>query len=233
MPLDATIKQLFNAIIRGDEEDSKVFAQEAINLGADPTNLIQESIQSALDVIGENFANGSVFLPELIMAGDAAQSALEFIIPTISEEKSKSVIKGTVVIGTPFGDNHDIGKNIVGAIVTARGFKVIDIGINVPPNKFVDEALKNDADIIAVSTLLTTSLPYQRDIVQLLVDRNERDKFFLLLGGGPVTPEWTREINADGYGWSANDAASLCLQLVEGSQKPPLSEPLIIGALKN
>ncbi|OGO20970.1 MAG: hypothetical protein A2Z14_14755 [Chloroflexi bacterium RBG_16_48_8] len=232
MILEEIIAKLSVAIVNGDEEAAGKFSAEALDMGADPRKLIQEAIQSALDTVGNNFENGKAYLPELIMAGDAAHAALKFIIPKIQDREAKAINKGTVVLGTPFGDNHDIGKNIVGAILTARGFRVIDIGINVPPNKYIEAAVKENADIIAVSTLITTSLPYQREIIKILQDRGLRDKYFVILGGGPVTPGWTREINADGYGWSAIDAATLCLQLMDGNKKPPLPEPLIFGELR-
>ncbi len=138
----------------------------------------------------------------------------------------------TVVIGTLFGDNHDIGKNIVSAILAAHGFKVVDLGINVEPKTYVEAAAKEGANVIAASTLITTSLPYQRQIAQLLVDSGQREDFFFIVGGGPVTPEWAQEIGADGYGRDANDAAAVCRKLVESGAKPPLEKAIIEGALK-
>jgi len=232
MNKEEIITQLQDAIVEGDEEASSRFAELALDAGADPISLIQVSIQKGLDIVGDNFQTGACYLPELILAGDAAHAALSLIIPRISENESGDLTKGTVVIGTPFGDNHDIGKNVVSAILTARGFTVIDLGINVPPVEFVQRAEELKADIIAVSTLITTCLPYQREIIKILEDKGARNKFYVILGGGPVTPDWAREIKADGYGWSANDAANLCLQLVDGESPPPLPEPIVLGALK-
>ena len=231
MSLEEKKKLLSNSILDGEEDLSRGFTDECLELGADPTSLIEESIKIALDEMGERFPSGAAFLPELILAGDAAKAALEIIIPKIQEDDSEAVNKGTVVIGAPFGDVHDIGKNIVGAILTARGFKVVDLGTNVPPSEYIDDAKKENANIIAISTLLTTSLPFQREVIQILHDIGNRDQYFVIVGGGPVTSGWTKEINADGYGWSGNDAANLCLQLMDDKQKPPLSEPVVFGAV--
>ena len=176
------------------------------------------------------------FLPELILAGDAARAALDLIIPSISADDLEGSVQGTVVIGTIFGDAHDIGKNIVGAILAAHGIKVIDLGINVAPRQYIETALAENADIIAISSLITTSLPYHREVINNLRDRGEREKFFVIVGGGPVTAEWTAEIGADGYGRDAQDAAKVVTALLSGlaeGQTAPLDEPVTVGALKH
>ena len=226
------IKQLSTAIAEGDEETASRLAGEAVAAKIEPMRLVKEAIQPAMDVVGKAFECGDAYLPELILAGDAARAALDKIVPQISAEDQAAVRRATIVIGTMFGDNHDIGKNIVSAILAAHGFKVIDLGINVLPRDFVERAAKEGAQIIAASTLITTSLPYQRQIVQLLKDSGRRDHFFFIVGGGPVTPEWARDIGADGYGRDANDAASLCHKLMQAENEPPLAEPIIEGALK-
>ncbi len=229
---DGLIQQLTSAVAEGDEDESARLAEEAITAGIEPMILIKKGIQPAMDIVGNNFESGDAFLPELILAGDAARAALDYIIPQISEEDQGTVEKGTVVIGTMYGDNHDIGKNIVSAILVAYGFRVVDLGISVPPKDFFEAATKEGTDIIAASTLITTSLPYQRQIIEILKDTGQRDKYFVIVGGGPVTPEWTREIGADGYGRDAKDAANLCQRLMSGGSKPPMDEPIIVGALK-
>lgn len=232
MSLEEIISKLTEAVAIGDEDAAASLAEEGLAAGADPMELVQQGIKPAMDKVGDDFDKGDAFLPELILAGDAAKAALEHIIPQIEDDKSGLANKGTVIIGTLYGDNHDIGKNIVAAILTANGFKVVDIGINAHPNEYVQAAEKEGADIIAASTLITTSLPYQREIVNILNDAGMREKYFVILGGGPVTPEWTQEIGADGYGRDANNAAMLCQKLMESGQKPPLSEPIVEGALK-
>jgi methylmalonyl-CoA mutase cobalamin-binding domain/chain len=189
-----------------------------------------------MDDVGQAFEDGTAYLPELILAGDAARAALDLIVPTISPDDLEGAVQGTVVIGTIFGDAHDIGKNIVSAILAAHGIKIVDLGINVSPKQYIEAALSQDADIIAISSLITTSLPYHREVINTLKDRGERDKFFVIVGGGPVTAEWTAEIGADGYGRDARDAAIVVTQLLEGlakGKKAPLAEPVTVGALKH
>lgn len=233
MAKKALINKLSEAVIDGDEAAAAKAAQEAVDGGVAPMELVEQGIQPAMDVVGERFESGAAFLPELILAGDAARAALDIIVPLIPQDEQAAGRRGTVVIGTLFGDNHDIGKNLVSAILSAHGFKVVDLGINVEPKAYLEAAQKENAQIIAASTLITTSLPYQRQIAQLLVDSGQRDKFFFIVGGGPVTPEWTRQIGADGYGREANDAAVVCRKLMAPDVQAPLAQPIVEGALKS
>lgn len=225
-------KDLKEAVVAGEEADAGRIAREALEAGVGAMELIKDAIQPAMDAIGQSYDCGDIFLPELIRAGDAGKAALDHIIPRLSSADASTARAGTVVIGTMFGDNHDIGKNVVSALLVANGFKVVDLGINSPPKKFLEFAKNEGATIIAASTLITTALPYQREIVQLLKDSGNREKFFVIVGGGPVTPEWAKQIGADGYGRDAKDAVEACLRLVDGVNRPPLAEPVIVGALK-
>lgn len=227
---------LKGAVIEGDEEAAASFAEQAIGAEMKPLDIIKGGINPAMDEVGQAFEDGEAFLPELILAGDAARAALDFIIPSISADDLEGSVQGTVVIGTIFGDAHDIGKNIVSAILAAHGIKIVDLGINVPPKAYIEAALKEEANIIAISSLITTSLPYHREVINTLRDRGEREKFFVIVGGGPVTPEWTAEIGADGYGRDARDAAVVCQQLLAGlaeGKTAPLPEPVTVGALEH
>lgn len=227
---------LKSAVMEGIEEEAAEFASQAIAAGMAAMDIIRGGINPAMDLVGQAFEDGEAYLPELILAGDAARAALDLIIPSISEEDLEGAVHGTVVIGTIYGDAHDIGKNIVSAILAAHGVKVIDLGINVPPKQYIEAALSENADIIAISSLITTSLPYHREVVNALRDRGERDRFFVIVGGGPVTAEWTAEIGADGYGRDARDAAVVVTELLQdlaAGHKPPRSEPVTAGALKH
>lgn len=226
------IEQLSNAVAEGDDVEAARLAEEAMAAHISPMAAVRQAIQPAMDLVGKRFECGDAYLPELILAGDAARAALDKILPHVAPADQDAAQRATIVIGTLFGDNHDIGKNIVGAILAANGFRVVDLGINVPAKDFVERAGKEHAQIIATSTLITTSLPYQRQIIQMLKDSGQRDRFFVIVGGGPVTPEWAKEIGADGYGRDANDAAALCRKLMDPVNEPPLSEPIIEGALK-
>ena len=232
MELEEMVGKLKQAVIEGDDTTAAEVAKGALAEGARPMVLVKQAIQPAMDVVGSQFESGEAYLPELILAGDAAHAALDKIIPMIETDDKESAETGKVVIGTLYGDNHDIGKNIVSAILSAHGFTVVDLGINVQPREYLEAALQQNADIIAASTLITTSLPYQRQIVELLEDSGNRDKFYFIIGGGPVTPEFAREIGADGYGRDANDAASVCKQLMGSGLSAPLDQPIVEGALK-
>lgn len=226
------IAELKEAILVGDETAAADTTRLAIEQLGDheAIDLISDAVRPALDLAGEKFQAGEMYLPELMLAGYAAQVAIELILPLLPSPES--ALKGTVVIGSPTGDLHDIGKNIVSALLTAHGFKVVDLGVDVPPSGFIKSAQKEGTDIIAVSTLLSTCLPYQREIVNLLSDMGCRDQFYVICGGGPVTPEWVQEIRADGYGREAADAVALCDSLLSHRLPPPLPQPRILGALR-
>lgn len=226
------IDALREAVISGDDVQAAAAAQAAIDGGETPGLLIREGINAPMDQVGKSFQEGEIFLPELIMIGDAARAASDVIVPHISVEDLDSSSGGKVVIGTIQGDMHDIGKNIVSAYLMATGFKVKDLGTDVTPKEYVRAAVEENADVIAISTLLSTTQPLFDQILRTLVDSGQRDKFFVVVGGGPVTPEWAEEINADGYGRDAADAADLTRQLLSAGKKPPYDKPLVIGALK-
>lgn len=226
------MESLCTAIIEGDDVKAVEISEKALEMGMAPLEIVKSGIQPAMDVVGDRFQAGEAYLPELIVAGDAATAAMDLLLAQLSDDDSAMAKKGTILLGVMFGDNHDIGKNLVQAVLAANGFKVIDMGVNVHPKAFIETAIKEKADIIASSTLITTSLPYQRELIELLKAMGKREDFFIILGGGPVTPEWTKKIGADGYGRDAKDAVTLCLKLVSGDYKPGLDEPIIENALK-
>lgn len=226
------IDQLKQDILDGDEEQAAIAAKAALDAGIDPQMLIKEAITEPMEKIGKLFQDGEIFLPELIMVGDAARSASDEIVPHISVEDLDASTGGTVVIGTIQADMHDIGKNIVAAYLMATGFKVKDLGTDVTPKDFVRAAVEEKADVVAISTLLSTTQPLFANIVKTLVDSGQREKFYVVVGGGPVTPEWAADIGADGYGRDAGDAAELTRQVMSADKKPPFEKPVVIGALK-
>ena len=232
MEHEELMEMLSAAVIEGDDVKAVEISEKALEQGMLPLDIVKAGIQTAMDIVGDRFQAGEAYLPELIVAGDAATAALDVLLGQLSGDDSAMAKKGTVLLGVMFGDNHDIGKNLVQAVLAANGFKVIDMGVNVQPKAFIETAIKEKADIIASSTLITTSLPYQRELIELLKAMGRREDFFVILGGGPVTPEWTQKIGADGYGRDAKDAVSLCLKLVSGEFTPGLDEPIIENALK-
>lgn len=226
------IDELKQLIVEGDDEQAGSAAQAAIDAGVDPSQLIKEAINAPMDDVGKKFQDGDIFLPELIMIGDAARVASDVIVPHISVEDLDAASGGTVVIGTIQGDMHDIGKNIVSAYLMATGFKVKDLGTDVTPKDFVRAVVEEKADVIAISTLLSTTQPLFANITKTLVDSGQREDVYVIVGGGPVTPEWAEEIGADGYGRDAADAADLTRQVMTAGKKPPFAKPLVVGALK-
>jgi corrinoid protein of di/trimethylamine methyltransferase len=220
------------AVVDGDEVESARLAKVALEAGIDPLILVNESIQSALEQVGQQFQSGQLYLPELILAGDAAAASLNVLKPSLTKGGLGGMSKGKVVIGTIQGDLHDIGKNVVSALLTAHGFDVIDLGTDVSPKKFVESAQLENANIIAISSLLTTALPYHGDVVRLLSDTGKRQNYFVIVGGGPVNADWASKIGADGYGRDAQDAVVLCEALLDQEIKPPLKQPLCFGSLK-
>ena len=226
------IDQLKQAIVEGDEDQAAQAAKAALEAGIDPATLIKEAINEPMDKVGKAFQDGDLFLPELIMIGDAARAASDIIVPHISAEDLDASAGGKVVIGTIQGDMHDIGKNIVSAYLSAVGFKIKDLGTDVSPKEFVRAAIEEKADVVAISTLLSTTQPLFANIVRTLEDAGVRNNFYIIVGGGPVTPEWAADIGADGYGRDAGDAADLTKQLMITGKKPPFDKPLLVGALK-
>ncbi len=223
------LQNLRNAIVECDIDQAIKASQAVLSAGISPLEAIQQGASKGLDIIGERFSAGEAYLPELILAGDAMKAVFDVLAKALAKEgKSKNAILGKVVIGTVSGDLHDIGKNIVGALLAVNGFEVYDIGIDVEPKTFVKKATELGASIIASSTLLTTSMPYQQDVVQYLEDSGQRDKYYYIVGGGPVTAEWARQIKADGHGYTATDAVEVCKRLAQSGQTPGTFEPIIL-----
>jgi len=221
--------RLSEGIMRGETDLARQAAEESLAAGLDPLETIQQGTSKAMEVVGLRFRSFEIFLPELIMAAEAANAAMAVLLPNIAGDRRKEAMAGRVVLGTVSGDVHDIGKNLVWAVLSAAGFEVHDLGVDVPSKRFVDVAQEVEADIVGLSSLLTTSMQYQKDAIDYVTDMGVRDKYFIIVGGGPVTPAWAAQIGADGYGRRAADAAELCRLLMQADHKPPLSQPIVVG----
>lgn len=224
--MEEVLERLANAIIDGEPELAEAAAKEALAAGIPPLEIIERGANRGIQEIGERFSRYDCFLPELILAGDAMNAALPVLLASLSAAEAKSLRLGKVVIATVTGDIHDIGKNIVAALLTVAGFEVFDLGVNVDVKQILRKADEVKADIIALSTLLSTSLPYQKDVVRYLQDSGKRERYFVVVGGGPVAPDWAQQIGADGYGRTAAHAVELCKQLM-AQYEPPMREPLV------
>lgn len=229
MSNEELMKVLMQAVLDGEEDIAREKAQEALQAGMPPLDVVKASVQPAMDLIGEQYRDGEVYLPELVLAGDAAKAAMAVIMAQLDD--SGAGRKGKIVLGVVYGDNHDIGKNLVMAVLAANGFEVIDLGVNAHPKAFIETAIREQADIIAMSTLITTSMPYQRQVIENLKAMGKREDFFVIVGGGPITAEWTEKVGADGYGRDAKDAVAVCTKLIESGKRPPFAKPIIENAL--
>jgi len=211
MSISEDIKtRLSDALIDGDAELAEETTVEALQAGADPVALINDVMIPALTVVGDQFQAGEVFLPELMLAGDAAQRVSKHVEAAIVAQGKTTESKGTVVIGTVMGDIHDIGKNIVVTMLKAHGFKVVDLGRNVTPSTFLTAGQENAANVIAMSSLMTTTRPMIENTINLLGEVGARDQFKVIVGGGCVTEEWASTLGADGYSPDAVGAVELC-----------------------
>ena len=205
------------AIIEGDEDKAKEYAHEALRSQMDPLKAVEQGLSKGMIVLGERFEKGEIFLPDLLIAADAFNRAIEILKPAMEAQKKQVARAGTVLIGTVNGDVHGIGKNIVAVVLEANGFEVVDMGVDNPSLKFVEEAEKVKADVIGLSSLMTTTMPYQKEVIDILKEMNLRKKYFVIIGGGPVTKEWADKIGADGYAGSAFQAVEVIKRLL--SQK--------------
>lgn len=228
MPENKALVALAQAVMTGDAAGARQAAEVAIAAGADPLEAVHQGVMEATETVGRKFQEFEIFLPELIMAADAAKAAMDVLIPHLAADQRAQATLGKVVVGTVSGDVHDIGKNLVGAVLAANGFEVHDIGIDAPVRRFIDKAEEVGASIIALSCLMSGSLLYQKDVIQYLADTGRRDRFYVIVGGGPVTPAWAAEIGADGYGRDATQAAEVCKRLLAGTACPPLGQPVLV-----
>ena len=217
MDKNTIFKNLETAVVDGDEDKAKENATEALKAKIDPLEVVEQGLSRGLAVVGDRFEKGEAYLPELVMAGDTFNAAMEILKPEMEAQKKEITKAGTVLLGTVKGDVHEIGKNIVATVLETHGFTVVDLGADVSILSFVEQAEKVRADVIALSSLMTNTMPEQRNVIETLKQRNVRDKYAVIVGGGPVTADWANEIGADGYGQTAMDAVSLVRKLM--SQK--------------
>ena len=206
--------ELKQSIVDGDPDLAVQLTQQALEAGIEPLEIIHHGLMPGMNEVGDRFASGEYFLPDLIIAADGMQGAMELLEPELSAREQVIESAGTVVIGTVKGDIHEIGKSLVATMLSANGFKVVDLGVDVPVDSFIQEIIKSDADILGLSALLTTTMTVQREIIEALVVAGVRDRVKVLVGGAPVTRDWVQEIHADGYAEDAMGAVAVAKQLV-------------------
>jgi len=207
------LSKLTQAVIDGEPEDAAELARQALDMGLDPLTCINEGLTPGIDRVGELFATEEYFLPDLIIGGEAMKEALAILEPALSGDEERQVL-GRVVLGTVEGDLHEIGKTLVGTMLTANGFLVTDIGIDKSAADFVATVKKTNATLVGASALLTTTMPAQQKIVEALEEAGLRDQVKIMVGGAPITQSWADKIGADGYAEDAIGAVALAKKLV-------------------
>jgi len=206
------LKPLYDAILAGDAKTAKTFTGQALAAGVDPVKLVQEHMVPAMGEVGRRFECNEYFVPELLLAARAMKAALELVRPLLVAGGVQPA--GRVAIGTVKGDLHDIGKNLVSAMLEGGGYEVVDLGVNVTPEQFVAAVKEKNVQIVALSALLTTTMPSMKSTIDALKQAGVRGKVKVLIGGAPVTQKYANEIGADGYGESAANAAGLARQVL-------------------
>jgi len=210
----ADLKELYDAVVNGDAKATHSITQQAIHDGVDPLKLVNEYMIPAMDEVGRRFEANEYFVPELLISARAMKASLDIIRPLLTARGDKPA--GKVAIGTVKGDLHDIGKNLVASLLEGGGFEVIDLGVNVTPEKFIETVRNKNANIIAMSALLTTTMPAMRTTIEALKQAGVRAQVKVLIGGAPITQKYADEIGADGYSETAVGAVALAKKAVAG-----------------
>ena len=217
--LDALYKQMAQCIIEGESEISVELAKKSIEIGLHPLDTITKGFVVGVNYIGDQFGAGEAFLPELVMAGEAMKAAVAVLEPELLKLGEAREIMGRVVLATVEGDIHEIGKTLVGTMLSASGFEVTDLGVDQPADKIIGKALEIDAHIIGMSALLTTTMVRQREVIEELDKEGLRPRIKVMVGGAPITRDWAAKIKADGYSEDAVGAVKLAKELVGKSDQ--------------
>lgn len=211
---DELFKKLSNAVIIGEPEEAEALAKQAVDEGADPLTCINEGLMPGIQKVGELFSTGEYFLPDLIIGAEAMKSALDIFEPLLTGGQEREVV-GRVVLGTVKGDLHEIGKTLVGTMLTANGFKVTDLGVDVPPEDFIAAIKEADAEIVGASALLTTTMLQQEKLIEAIEEAGLREKVKVMVGGAPATETFAKDIGADGYAKDAISAVDMAFRLID------------------
>jgi len=202
------------SVMDGEPEQAEELAQEAVSLSLDPLEVIDHGYTHGMNVLGDLFARGEVFLPHLVMGGEAMKAAIAVLEPELARRQQQRQVLGKVVIGTVAGDIHEIGKSLVATMLSANGFQVFDLGVDVPVSTFVEKAREVEADIVGLSALLTTTMLNQGKVIESLQEAGLREKVKIIVGGAPVSQSWAEQIGADGYSENAIGAVALAKKLM-------------------
>ncbi len=213
-------QQISEALLEGEADLTLNLVQKCVKDGVDINQIIDEGLAVGIKQAGDYFEDGEFFLPELMQGAEIMKAAMDILTPLIMEKKGeRPQFMGKAVIGTVSGDIHDIGKTLVGSMLTASGFEVMDLGADVSIDRFLQSAEELNADLICLSALLTTTMLVQRDLIKELENRHEREKYIVLVGGAPINQKWANEIKANGYAENAVAAVKLATELIQTSER--------------
>jgi trimethylamine corrinoid protein len=211
---DELFEAMTQSILDGDADLATELALRCLEEGIDPLGAINEGFLPGVTEVGDAFGAGQAFIPELVMAGGAMKAALAVLEPAVVERGPARETPGTLVLATVQGDVHDIGKSLVGTIMSAHGFRVVDLGVNVAPAAIVEAVRDVGADLVGLSSLLTTTMPAQGETIRALEAAGLRSQVKVMVGGAPVTPAWAEQVGADAYGEDAVDAVATARRLL-------------------
>ncbi len=207
------LSRITTSLVDGDPEGTVAITREALAAGIEPLAIIEGGLVPGMRIVGEKFSCGEYFLPNLIVAANGMKQAMQLLEPELRSRRQALKSPGTVVIGTVQGDIHEIGKSLVATMLAANGFEVHDLGVDVPIDKFVGTVKQTGANLVGLSSLLTTTMVMQKKVIEALASAGVRNQVKVMVGGAPVSRKWAEEIGADGYAEDAVDAVDLAMKL--------------------
>ena len=210
------LQSLSQAVIDGDPDRAQELAAQVLSAGADPLEVVEQTLSPAMEEVGRRYEEGDYFIPDLVMAGEAMKAAMSVLGPALTARQQVRSSPGTVVIGTVEGDIHEIGKSLVATMLEAAGFEVHDLGVDVPAATFVSKVQETGANVVGLSALLTTTMRNQQAVIEALQEAGLRERVKVIIGGAPASPEWAQRIGADGYAENAREAVAVVRQMMEG-----------------
>jgi corrinoid protein of di/trimethylamine methyltransferase len=211
---DDILTKITQSLVDIEPDQTTKLTEEALTAGLAPLTIINEGLVPGMDIIGQKFQTGEYFLPQMVIAATAMQQAMEILEPELRARQEDREVAGTLVIGTVQGDIHEIGKSLVATMMSANGFRVHDVGVDVTAETFVEQVKATGANLLGLSALLTTTMTMQRDVIDALEEAGLRDQVKVMVGGAPVTAEWAEAIGADGYAEDVIGAVELGKRLV-------------------
>lgn len=217
--MEEILLKIVKALDEGEEEQIALLVQQALDNGFEPMTILEDALMPAMTQVGEKFACGEYFLPNLIVSAEAMKRAMSILEPVMRQKQQTPNRVGVAVIGTVRGDIHEIGKTLVGTMLSVNGFEVHDLGVDVAPDKFIATVTETGADLLGLSALLTTTMTVQREVIRQLEDAGIRRRVKVMVGGAPVTRAWADEIGADGYADDAIGAVEVALNLLGAGRR--------------